>query len=193
VRFEFARRVPNAARIDVFQVSRGRSVLGERRVATFPNRLRSFTWDGTGNDGKPISDGVFFVRYRIKGARTRTDFRRATLVRRRGRFSVRPTFYRPDSCGLLSSAKLERAAFGGRSNRPLRVAFRVSRRSDVTVTVRRGRKVVRTIRSRGRAARRTHRLRIAGRQVRARGLYRVTISVRSGSRRASTRLTTQRL
>jgi hypothetical protein len=193
VRLAFARRVASPVRVDVFQVSRGRRVLGERRVASFPGRLRTFTWDGTGNDGKPISDGVFFVRYRVKGARTRTDFRRATLVRRKGRFRVRPTYYRPDSCGLLASAKLERPAFGGRTNRPLRVAFRVSRRADVTVTVRRGKRVVRTIRTRGRAARRTHRLRIAGRPVARRGLYRVTVSVRSGSRRASTRLASERL
>jgi hypothetical protein len=63
----------------------------------------------------------------------------------------------------------------------------------VTVTVRRGKKVVRTIRTRGRAARRTHRLRIAGSRLRGRGVYTVTITARSGTRRATAKLTTQRL
>jgi hypothetical protein len=193
VRFEFSRRVPAAARIDVFQVATGGRVLGERRVATFRGLRRSMTWDGRGNDGKAIRDGVFFVRYQIKGARTRTDVRRATLVRRNGRFAVRSTFYRPDSCGLLASAKLERPVFGGRTNRPLNVAFRVARTADVTVTVRRGKRVVRTVRTRNRQARRTHRLRLPAERLRARGAYRVTITARSGGRTATTTLVSQRL
>lgn len=51
---------------------------------------------------KRITDGVFFVRYKVKGARKRMDFRRAVLVRREGRFYKRRTHYRPNSCRARS-------------------------------------------------------------------------------------------
>jgi hypothetical protein len=114
-------------------------------------------------------------------------------VRRNGRFSVRRTFYRPDSCGLLSSAKLERAAFGGRTNRPLNVAYRVARKADVTLTIRRGGKVVQTIRKRGQAGRRTHRVRVPASRLRGKGIVTVSISVAAGRTKASAKLVAQRL
>jgi len=178
VRFDFARRVPAPVSIEVFQSSKGRQILGERRVARFAGLTKSFTWSGVGNDGKKITDGYFFVRYRVKGARTRTDFRRFTLQRTKGRFASRRTFYRPDSCGLLASAKLERPVFGGRTNRPLNIAFRLARASTVTVQVRKGKRVVRTFTTR-RAAGQTHRIRVTSKKL-PRGEYRVTISARAG-------------
>jgi hypothetical protein len=60
------------------------------------------------------------------------------------------------------------------------------------VTVKRGSKVVRTLRSTGRAARRTHRLRVPAERLR-KGVYTVTISVVAGSRRAGTTLSARRL
>ena len=192
VRFGFSRLVRGRATIDVFQVSKGRrAILGERRVARFTRLSRGLSWDGTGNDGKRISDGVFFIRYKIRGS-SRNDFRRAVLVRRKGRFYKRRTHYRPNSCGLLTSAKLERPVFGGRTNRPLRIAFRTSRRVNAVIQVRKGKKVVRTIRANRRAARRTHRFRIRSEKVR-RGLYTVRIAVRAGNRRASAKLLSERL
>ena len=192
VRLGFARRVPDKVRIDVFQVSKGRNVLRERRVARFGGLTDGLSWDGTGNDGKRITDGVFFVRYKVKGARKRMDFRRAVLVRRKGRFYKRRTHYRPNSCGLLSSAKLRRPVFGGRQKQPLKIAFRTSRRSSAVIQVRKGRRLVRVIQASRLRARRTHRFRVATKGMR-RGLYTVRIAVRAGNRRASVRLVSERL
>ncbi len=106
----------------------------------------------------------------------RTDVRRLALARRGGRFRVRAGYYRRRSCGLLSSYKLERPVFGGRANRPLGIAFRVSRESRVSVRVMRGKRTVKRFRTTTRRARRTHRLRLASERLR-RGNHRVILRV----------------
>jgi hypothetical protein len=81
---------------------------------------------------------------------------------------------------------------GGRTNRPLNVAYRVARQGQ-----RHGDRQAR-VQGRahgaltGRAARRTHRLRVPAERLR-KGVYTVTISVVAGSRRASTTLSARRL
>ena len=193
VRFGFARRVPNAATVEVFQVSQGRKIIKNRRVATFRNRLKTFTWDGTRGNGKKMRDGVFFVRYRIKGAKIREDFRRATLVRKRGKFSVRKPYYKPKSCGLLYSVKLGRPVFGGSNRKSLSVVYRVRRRSNVRIVVRRGKKVVRTFRKTRQRRLRTHRVFVGAKQARRRGMYKVTITAKSGRRTVRRTLYAERL
>ena len=105
------------------------------------------------------------------------DVRRVALVRRDGRFARRPAFYRRASCGLLSSFKLERPAFGGRRNRSLGIAFRLSRAARVTVVVRRGGTVVRRLGTAQRGAGLTHRLRLGSERLR-RGDHVVSLTVR---------------
>ncbi len=191
VQLAFARRVAEPVQIDVFQVSKGRSVIGERRVARFRNLKQTYTWDGRGNDGKPISDGVFFVRFRTEG-RGRKDSRRVTLVRRNGRFFGRRTHHRPNSCGFLFSAKLRRPVFGGRQQKPLAGAFRVSRAAKVTVTVRRGKRVVSRLRMSGRRDR-LQRFSIPARKLRGKGVHQVRIVAVGGKRRGSATLLSERL
>jgi hypothetical protein len=193
LRFGFARRVPYGVKIDVFQVSRGRRILGNRKVATFHNLRRSYTWSGRTNTGKRLTDGYYFVRYRIRGRGKAWDFRRHVLVRRNGRFYGRRSHHDRSSCGLLYSTKLERPVFGGRGNLPQFVVFRVRRRSDVTITVRRGKRVVRVMRTRRRAAFKTHRLRFPAERARRRGAYTFTITARSGGKKVTRRLYAQRL
>jgi hypothetical protein len=188
----FVRRTAQPVTVDVFQVAKGRTVLRERRVARFRGLRRSITWDGTATGRKAIGDGTFFVRYAIKGLRGRTDVRRFAFERRDGRFRSLRAHYRPDSCGLLASAKLERPAFGGLRTEPLRIAFRVARRADVTVTVRRGARVVRTFRRPGTVARRTHRLRVEPRGL-AKGTYTVTVTARAARGTATAMLVSRRL
>jgi hypothetical protein len=84
VRLRFTRRVKRGATIDVFQSSTGGRILGNRRIAHFTNRKRSFTWNG-----KRARDGYLFVRFRVR-AGVGTDVRRSVLVRRNGRFKRRP-------------------------------------------------------------------------------------------------------
>ncbi|HEV2785447.1 MAG TPA: hypothetical protein VGV67_03585, partial [Solirubrobacteraceae bacterium] len=190
VRLAFARRLAQPVNIEVFQVSKGRRILGERRVARFRNLTRTFTWDGRGNDGKPISDGVFFVRFRTQGA-GRRDSRRVTLVRRNGRFFVRRTHHRP-SCGLLYSAKLRRPVFGGRQGFPLQGAFRVNRNARVTVAIRRGKRLVTRVRVAGRRNR-LQRFTVPARRLERRGVYSVRITAVAGRRRATSTLYSERL
>src|SRR6185503_20480547 len=108
-RLAFARRVNKPVSIDVFQTSRGRTVLTERLVARFANRSRSFTWNGRANRrGRRVTDGYYFVRYSMNVDGKRHDIRRIVLRRVKGHFSRRPAHYRRASCGTLSSYKLER-------------------------------------------------------------------------------------
>ena len=159
--------------VDVFQQSRRRTVLGNRRVARFTKRRGSFTWRA---GRSRATDGVFIVRFRMGLRGKRVDTRRLVLERRKGRWVRRADYYRRASCGTLSSFKLERPVFGGRSNRALGIAFRVATASRVAVQVRRGGKVVRRYATRVRRGHLTHRLRLPSERLR-RGKYRVRVRV----------------
>jgi hypothetical protein len=185
LRIAFAPR--RRATIDVFRVSAGRTVLGNRRVALFRGRRKPFFWKGRGARG----NGIYIVRFRARAPRG-VDTRRIAVVRRGGRFRLAPRYYRRKSCGLLTSFKLERPAFGGRRNRALGIAFRLSRGARVGVRVHRAGRTVRRYRAVRRGARTTHRLRLASEGL-ARGRYRVTITVRAGGRRARATLHATRL
>ena len=189
----FRRLQTHPVSIDVFQQSAGRRVIGERRVARFPARSASVAWDGTANiRGRRVTDGYYLVRYTMPLAGGRSDVRRVALRRSRGRFSVRPSSYRRASCGLLSAFKLERPVFGGRGNRSLFISYRLSAAARVTVTITRGRRVVRRFTARQAAANKTHRLRFPA-EGRGRGDYRVTIVVDRGGRRVVARLAARRI
>jgi hypothetical protein len=169
LRFTFTRRVDRPVAVDVFQVSAGRRVLGQRRVARFSGRSAAFSWSGSRG-----SDGLYFARFTIKDERGRRDERRIALVRRSGRFAVRPDFYRRTSCATLTSFKLERPAFGGSRNRALGIAFRLAREGRVSVEIARGGTVVKRFGPQTRRAGVTHRLRLAPEGLR-RGTYRVRL------------------
>ncbi len=160
VRLAFSRRRSGAVKIEVFQVSQGRQIVSERRVARF---TKPATWRGRGRDG------YYFVRFTMAGQ----DVRRIVLRKHNGRFSRVARHYRRGDCELLRSYKLERPVFGGRQRTPLRVAYRLTRAARVTLTVARGKRVVarRTVNS---AGNRTYRLAL---KPSARGVYRVRIAV----------------
>ena len=61
----FSKRVSQRVNVDVFQVTAGRKVIGERLVARFRNKARSFTWNGR-SKGKRVKPGFFFARYSIR-------------------------------------------------------------------------------------------------------------------------------
>ena len=169
LRLAFTRRVNRPVDVDVFQVSAGRRVLGQRRVARFRARRGAVTWSG-----RRGSDGLYFVRFTIRDERGRRDEQRVALVRRGGRFRPRPAFYRRTSCATLTSFKLERPAFGGRRNRALGIAFRLAREGRVTVEVARGSRIVRRFGPATRRARVTHRLRLGPERL-PRGTYRIRL------------------
>jgi hypothetical protein len=180
----FARKNSAPVSVDVFQSAVGRRVIGERLVARFKNRKRGFTWNGRANrKGRHVRDGELFVRFKTGGGRG--EVRRVALRRRGGRLSRRPGFQRRDTCDLLTSYKLQRPAFGGRTGRPLGIMFRLSRAGTARLRVTRGAHTVKTYARRVRANR-TQRIRLSARGL-ARGDYRFRLVVRSG--RSVTRAT----
>lgn len=192
----FSRRVRRPVTVDVFQTSRGRTVLPERLIARFSRRTSSVSWNGRANRrGRRVTDGVYIVRWVMRyteRGRARTDVRRVVLRRSGGRFRLQAPHYRKASCGLLESFKLERPVFGGPRNRDLLVAFRLSKAATVRVEVLRGTRVVRRLTSGRRQPGRTVRLRFPAKTAR-RGEYRVRLTVTQGSQRIVSTLTSRRL
>ena len=195
VRLNFARRVSSPVTVDVFRVSEGRRVVRERLVARFPNRSKSFVWNGVSNrEGKRkrVGTGYYFVRYTMLRGGKRIDVRRKVLRRAGGRFSTRPDYYRRDTCDLLNKFKLERPVFGGPRLNTLKAAYRLSSNARVTVTILKGSKVVKRYAAANRVARRTYRITLPARR-RARGDYRVRLQATSGGKTLTSTLTSRRL
>ena len=192
VRFAFSKRVAQKVNVDVFQVAVRRKVIGERLVARFRGKAKSFTWNGT-SKRKRVQPGFFFARYSIRLPNGQRDIRRKVLQLKGGRFTARPDFYRRDTCGLLRSYKLERPAFGGTTKKPLRVAFRLTRAANVRIQVLRGNTVTTLVKSKRFAAGRTHRASLRSAGLR-KGDYRVQIRVsRAGSKTVTSTLTSRKL
>ena len=181
----FSRTTGARVDVDVFRRSVGRRVTGEQLVARFRGRTGPVVWDGKANrPGRRVTDGYYFVRYR-----TRTpngiDTRRVALRRAGGRWSSRPAFHRTPSCDLVRTFKLAGPVFGGPADRPLGIAYRVARQAQVTVTVLRGSRVVKTFAAETAQAGRTYRLRFDP-SGHPRGDYRVRLeAARDGERVAA--------
>ncbi len=187
VRLRFDRRVELPVRVDVFRVSEGRRVIKERLVARFPDRSDDVTWRA-----RRAGAGHYFVRFRMLRDGKAFDTRRIVLERRGGTFLRRPDHYRRDSCGVLGKFKLERPVFGGPGDAPLVAAYRLAKPSQVTVTVSRGRRVVKRFRTEVKPANTTLRLRLATRGLR-RGDYTVRLHAAHGEDVVSARLVARRL
>ncbi len=175
--------------VDLFQQSAGRRIVGERRVKAFGRRKGTFAWNGR---GKKLRDGFYFVRMRAKAPDGRTDTRRIALQRKGGRFRAAPDFDVKRTCGLVDSVKLERPVFGGSGRKaPLRGSFRLSEGARVTITVRRGAKVVQRLKTRMYTPNRTHRLRFKPKG--GRGVYRVALQAQRPGRSSSVVVSARRL
>ena len=186
--FNFTRRARNPVKIDVFRTTTGRRVTGERRVARFDRRARSFRWNGR---GRRVRDGYYVVRFAVRAANGKTDFRRVALRRANGRFRSLPAFFRGKQCTLVQTFKLERPVFGGTKRRGLGIAFRLSRLARVTVTVTRRGKVVKRFKRRANANR-TYRLKL-GAKGRRRGTYRVTLRAQRPGAASTSTLSSRKL
>jgi hypothetical protein len=174
--------------VDVFQQSTDRRVLGERLVARFRGRTRSFTWNGRANRrGRRATDGMYAVRFR-----TGSDEGRVAVRRADGRFAARPDYSLSPGCGVIRLFKLERPVLGGRRNRALGIAFRLDRGARATVRVERGGRTVRTYTARAVRARRIERLRLGSERV-PRGDVRVILRVETGGTTVQRTLVARRL
>jgi len=189
----FRRAQNRPVQVDVFQQSAGRRVLGERLVARYAGRKAGFVWNGRANrPGRRVTDGVYFVRYRMAVGGGRADVRRVTLLREGGRFRVRPSFYRRDTCGLLRSFKLTRPVFGGRANTELHATYQLNEPGTVEVEVLRGTRRIRRVAAVERRAGQAYRVRLDAEGL-PRGDYRVRVRVRSGTATQTGVLTARRL
>ena len=187
IRLRHSRRENLPVDVDVFRVSKGRRIIKERRVASFRRASRDVVWRA-----RRAGPGVYFVRFRmLKGGRAH-DTRRLVLERRGGRFYRRADHYRRDSCGLLGKFKLERPVFGGTRNAPLVAAYRLTVPAQVTVTVSRGRKVVKRFRTASQPANTTLRVRVSSRGLR-RGEYTMRVHVARGEDLVTAKLVARRL
>ena len=188
-----ARKIKAKAQVSIFQQSVGRKITGERLVARFSNRTKSFTWNGKANrKGRTVRNGYFIVRFSV-GAGAKRDVRRLVLERRKGRFVRRASYFRRGTCDVLPRFKVERPVFGGATNRPLNVSFRLASAAKVTVIVSRGRKVLKRFGPTQRRASVTQRLRLGAKGL-GKGDYRISISVpRKGQKPLVTSLTARRL
>jgi hypothetical protein len=185
LRFSFKRSGTNPVRVDLFQVSKARRVLREHLVARFTSR-KAIDWNGKSSAHFKPTDGYYFARFRVKAANGFPEYKRIALRRSHGRWARQKQFFGTETCGLLRQFKLSRMVFGGSNRVALSASYLLARRTKLTLTVYRGKKVV---------FRSTSKKAIAGKVVHKRvgksslpkGLYRVRIVVGTGksARRAT--------
>ena len=129
LRFDVSTRARQRFRADVFLVTSGRRIRGQRLVARFRGRRGAFTWNGRGQGARRARDGYYVVKVTTGSG----EVRRFAARRVRGKWSVRPAFDRASRCAIVRQFRATRPVFGGRSGRPLDVSYRLSSRSRVTV------------------------------------------------------------
>ena len=110
------------------------------------------------------------------------------MRRSHGRFSVRPAYERTTSCGLVRSFKATRPAF----SRSLAVSYRLAAKSQVTIAVLRGRKVLRRTKVATRSANHTYKTTISAKKL-ARGELRIVLTAKGGNATSSLPLSARRL
>ena len=134
-------------------------LVGKRRVARLRGRGGRLRWSGRG----ARRDAIYVLRVRKPG-----DTRRLAVRRRGGRLRRLRDFERHARCATVRSLSLGGPTFGAKR---LRIAYRLAKPARVTLTVRRGKRVVRVVRRR---AARSGRVRVASQRLK-RGTYRVTL------------------
>ncbi|HEX6458813.1 MAG TPA: hypothetical protein VF032_07845 [Thermoleophilaceae bacterium] len=164
-------RRPGSVRVNVYRYSIGNRITRRKRVATFRNPKRTFTFRGKG-----LPDGWYAVQAVARAPGTQTATRSDTFHRSHGRFLRRADFYGSTRCGDISSFHLSSPVFGGANGRKLTATYRVSRPAPVSVVLFRGRKVIRRFRTLHAVPRKTYRLRIAPRGLR-KGAYTLRVKL----------------
>jgi hypothetical protein len=173
--FAFTARGP--VDIDVLRVSTRRTPGAAKRVARFTGKRASFNWNGRGSG---VTDGYYELKVRAQ-----RETRRIALRRSHGRFRVLGLQFDRASCEGITLARLARPVFGGPRNRAAALRVKLAQAGPVTVTVRRGRKTIRTLKGSGKSE---YRFTLSARGLR-RGDY--SFEIRSGS--AKTGLASRRL
>ena len=177
VRLAFRRRVRMPVKVEVLRARAGRL----RRVAA-TRRTHSFTLR------RRLPAGVYVARFTASGVTAKADRRDVVFRVRRGRVRVaKRSISRRGRCGVVRTAALRSPLF----RKSVRGAYRLSRRARVSVTLLRGKRVVRRLRTRTRKAG-ARRFRISGAGLARRG-YTVRIVAQAGKSRSVVRLAARRL
>lgn len=184
-RLRFARTGPGTVDIDVFQVSRGRTVTRYTMVGHWVNRSRAVAWRP-----RRLSDGFYVVRYRLRGSVP--DARRVVLERRGGRFFTRPAIGLRPRCGVVRRFEVNKPVFGGRTGASLRLRLTLNRRARVTVDLLRGSRVVRRVARRSLARNRAEKFVVGASGLRP-GRYTVRVTAGAGRDPDLARLSARRL
>jgi hypothetical protein len=101
LRISFSKKTRNAVNVEIFQTSKGRRIVNNKRVARFRNRQRSFTWNGRKTSGRKarVARGVYFVRFRVTDDARKVDTRRVVVAKRaNGRFYKRGKYVLENTC-----------------------------------------------------------------------------------------------
>lgn len=178
LRFTYTRRVDRPVTVSLIRQTSGRRILPNRAVRRFRNPERSFAFRGRG-----VPAGYYVARFRMDLGK-RIAIRETAVRRSRGRWRALRPFHRPASCSTLRSFKLGRPVFGGSRSRPLKIDFRLARKARVAITVKRGKKIVRTYKASDRLGRITYHLTLAAEFLR-RGNYRAEIRLAGSKTRSS--------
>ena len=191
VRIAFRRTVSKRATVRIFRLTRGRRLIRSRLVARFRHRKGTFTWKGRPNvRHRRVGDGYYDIVIRVPAGRS-FEQRQLAVVRRHGRFHRRPAFVSRRTCAALSVFGLNRPVFGGSNHRRLGIYYQLHRTSRVTLTLLRGRHVVRRLRAKTQRPG-PYRLHVAPRRLRG-GTYTARIKVKRGKRTRTVRLAARRL
>jgi hypothetical protein len=174
LRLAFTGAGKRAVDIDVFRVSRADRVLTAKRVARFQNRRTAFTWAAKG-----AANGVYVVRFRVRGNGGGALAQRVAVRRGGGRFSRLGPLERRATCDAVERLALDKPVFGGRSGRALRLVARLSKTGTVDVDLLRGGRVVRSTKPRAATPGTTVRIAIPSKGL-ARGGYAVRVTLRIG-------------
>jgi hypothetical protein len=193
LRLAFTRRKALTLTVDVFQASRGTTILDNRRVALFTKKSKSFTWNGKANrKGRRVVDGIYFVRYTMK-VKGRNDTRRVAVQRTKGRWKLLPAFDSHDQCAVLADAKSERPVYGGTRSRALLTSFRVGPNpAVVSVAVMRGKRTLRKVRPKAVAAGKLYRLSFSAKTLK-KGTYKFVVTGNAGGKKVTRTVTARRL
>jgi hypothetical protein len=169
VRISFDRRGTNPVKVEVFQKSVGRKVVG-RRVAVFRNRKAAFTWRA-----RKARNGYYQIRYTTTAPNGSKDVRHLGVRRRKGQFRAIGPCDQRASCELVKYFRLRSPVFGGVDRRPLPVVFRLKDAATVSVVVLRRGKVVQRIAGRRYLANQKHTVVVRLGRKGKRGLYTIKL------------------
>jgi len=178
LRLTYTRRVDRPVTVSLIRQTAGRRILPNRAVRRFRNPERSFAYRG-----RRLRAGYYVARFRMDLGK-RVALREVAVRRRGGRWRALRPFHRPASCSTLRSFKLGRPVFGGTRTRPLKIDFRLARKARVAITVKRGKKIVRTYKASDRLGRITYHLTLPAEFLR-RGTYRAELRIADSKTRSS--------